>query len=108
MFILGVHVRFLPNLKMIQKRTSGAVDFYRTYSDYQGYFGDQDNYWIGLNALNSLTSHRPQELYVWLQGHDLRSHYAKYGTFYVGPESDGYRLNVTGYTGNASKEILMI
>ena len=30
--------------------------------------------------------------------------YAKYSHFYVAPESDNYRLNVSGYTGNAGSD----
>ena len=40
-------------------------------------------------------------LRIDLEDFELDRKYAKYGTFTVGPESSGYKLKVSGYTGNA-------
>jgi hypothetical protein len=48
-----------------------------------------------------LTSQNDYKLRFDLQDWDEDTRYAEYGTFTVGPASDGYRLDVGDYTGDA-------
>ncbi|XP_042243090.1 fibrinogen C domain-containing protein 1-like [Homarus americanus] len=57
--------------------------------------------WIGLEALHQLTYSASYELRVDMVDYQLGPKYAHYKVFRVGPESDGYRLLVTNYSGNA-------
>ena len=55
----------------------------------------------GNDVLHSLTFKRKHELKVDLEMFSGAKGYAKYSTFFVGSESEKYKLTVTGYTGNA-------
>uniref|UniRef100_A0A1I8HRJ5 Fibrinogen C-terminal domain-containing protein n=1 Tax=Macrostomum lignano TaxID=282301 RepID=A0A1I8HRJ5_9PLAT len=81
----------------VQHRVSGSVDFYRNWTQYQSEFGEgpDGNYWIGLNALHEITQHGSHKPGTGL------STGLKYSSFSVGPESDNYRLSVSGFSGSA-------
>ena len=89
------------NWTIIQRRVNNKISFERDYKSYQNGFGDfTENFWLGLDKLHCLTSSQIHtELYIGLNTFYEVSRYAHYGTFSVGPESDGYRLRVTNYLG---------
>ena len=90
---------------MIQRRIDGSTDFNRGWFDYKHGFGDvEKNMWIGLENMHSLASPKAMtnlriELKHWLKGDKL--FVAKYGSFAIGNETDGYTLNVSKYSGTA-------
>nr|XP_022340185.1 tenascin-R-like [Crassostrea virginica] len=87
---------------VIQRRIDGTVDFNRDWKSYKEGFGKaKGEYWLGNDVLHSLTFKRKHELKVDLEMFSGAKGYAKYSTFFVGSESEKYKLTVTGYTGNA-------
>lgn len=77
-------------------------DFNRPWTDYRQGFGElSSEFWLGLEALHQLTHSSEYELRVDMRDFEIGSKYAVYGVFRVGPESDGYRLTATHYSGNA-------
>ncbi|XP_062403469.1 microfibril-associated glycoprotein 4-like [Sardina pilchardus] len=80
---------------VIQRRINGKVDFYRNWDDYKRGFGDKSGeYWLGLQNIFLLTHGMKYELRVDMEDWEGGTVYALYGSFFLGPESDGYRLHV--------------
>ena len=76
-------------------RENRLVNFTRNWEDYKRGFGDREgDFWLGLDELHNLTNSRNYSLLVDFKN---TSNQTIYNKFYVGPESDGYRLTVTGY-----------
>ncbi|XP_062610469.1 ryncolin-1-like [Saccostrea cucullata] len=87
---------------VIQKREDGDVDFYRTWTEYKKGFGNvSKNYWIGNDAIHTLTKDKSQELRVVLGSYDGEEAYAVYTSFYIRDENDKYKITVSGYSGTA-------
>ncbi|XP_048743672.1 ryncolin-4-like [Ostrea edulis] len=87
---------------VIQKRMDGSTDFYRKWDAYKIGFGNPcSNYWIGNDAIHTLTTTKDQMLRIELQSFDCDQTYATYATFRVGDESSDYKLTISGYKGDA-------
>ncbi|XP_015585858.1 protein scabrous [Cephus cinctus] len=88
---------------VIARRTDGMVDFDRTWNDYAAGFGSPVNeFWVGNEALHRLTRDNCTRLKVDLidiYGFHWR---AEYESFNVDSEDEGYKLRVSGYSGNAT------
>ncbi|XP_061183027.1 microfibril-associated glycoprotein 4-like [Saccostrea echinata] len=84
------------------KRIDGTVNFDRDWKDYKVGFGYPDaEYWLGNEAIHSLSVKHGQDLRVDLEKFSGKTAYAKYSTFSIGAESNKYKLNVGGFSGNA-------
>ncbi|XP_033731101.1 angiopoietin-related protein 7-like [Pecten maximus] len=93
---------------VIQRRTSGDVDFYRDWADYKNGFGDiLGNYWIGNDIIHILTN-TPRILRVELEAWDGRKGYAQYSKFQLANEHQNYTLFVQGFTGNVSYDAMAV
>ena len=85
---------------------SNAYFFKRSWTNYQQPFGNlTSQYWIGLERMHQLSLGNCSVRFdlqftsgTWL--------YAEYSKFIVGNVSDKYRLNITGYSGNAGDAML--
>ena len=92
---------------VFQRRQDGTVDFYRDWAEYKQGFGSLDGeFWLGNEKLHRLLSSSKRfELRVDLGDFEGNLAYAKYNSFKIGPESDVYRLEVSGYSGNAGTSL---
>ena len=85
---------------VFQRRQDSSVDFYRGWQDYKDGFGNSDgNFWLGLDKIHRLVRSGQNVLRVDLTDWYSNTVYAKYGTFSVASESNGYRLNIGSYSG---------
>ena len=85
---------------MFQRRQDASVDFYRGWQDYKNGFGDvSGNFWLGLDRIHRLTKSEQNVLRVDLTDWTNETAYAKYGSFSVASESDGYRLDLENFSG---------
>lgn len=83
-------------------------DFYRGWENYKEGFGNlEGEFWWGLENIWAVTSakDRRYELRVDMEDFDGKHKYALYKNFHVYPESDGYRLSVSGYSGDAGDSL---
>nr|XP_014089353.1 fibrinogen-like protein A [Bactrocera oleae] len=92
---------------VVQRRVSNAVDFFIGWNYYKLGFGDiNENYWIGLEKLHTLTSSCEQELYIKLKKDTGDVYYAKYSKFLIGSESEEFSLKELGtYSGTAGDSL---
>ena len=90
---------------VFQRRIDASVDFYLGWDDYRNGFGDLNgNFWLGLENLHKLASPgKGAMLRVDLKHFRAPStlRYAEYTKFEILSESDGYQLQVDGYSGDA-------
>ncbi|XP_063419028.1 low-density lipoprotein receptor-related protein 8-like isoform X2 [Mytilus trossulus] len=87
---------------VIQKRTDGSVDFFRTWSEYSNGFGRVDKeHWLGNENIYRLSQDGTHELSIVLEDWEGHIMEANYSTFSVKSEEDNYSLSVSGYYGNA-------
>ncbi|RUS91600.1 hypothetical protein EGW08_000573 [Elysia chlorotica] len=81
---------------ILQRRYRFTVSFERNWEEYKYGFGSlDDDYWLGLEYVSSLTAHGTWELRVDLSDNGPRS-YVIWSNFRIGNESDGYRLYLWG------------
>uniref|UniRef100_H2Z3P2 Fibrinogen C-terminal domain-containing protein n=1 Tax=Ciona savignyi TaxID=51511 RepID=H2Z3P2_CIOSA len=87
---------------IFQRRTDGSEDFYRTWGEYQGMFGNISNeFWLGNENLHALTNNGDYELRVELKDCENATRFAKFSSFSIGSAQENYTLNVSGYSGDA-------
>ena len=90
---------------VIQRRFDGSLNFYRPWEQYKAGFGDaKGEYWLGLEAMHLLTLGRKHELRVDLEDFEGNRVFAKYSTFSVGSEAEGYKLTVAGFKNGGAKD----
>ncbi|XP_070501929.1 protein scabrous isoform X2 [Chironomus tepperi] len=91
---------------VIQKRHDGSVDFNRSWEEYAKGFGDpNDELWIGNEMLHQLTKDNCTKLRIVIQDIGNKTLYADYDSFYIATRSEGYRIDLAGYSGNASNAL---
>ncbi|TMW44101.1 hypothetical protein DOY81_010819 [Sarcophaga bullata] len=87
----------------VQRRYDGSADFNRSWEDYANGFGSPaGEFWIGNEQLHHLTVNNCTRLRVVMQDIYDNVWLADYTQFYISSRSDGYRLHISGYSGNAS------
>ena len=94
---------------VFQRRVDATVDFNRNWVDHKVGFGDLDgNFWLGLEKIHQLAAPgKGAKLRVDVKPvrYPGVSQHAEYSRFEIGDESDGYRLRIGGYTGNAGDHL---
>ncbi|XP_053376497.1 uncharacterized protein LOC123534930 [Mercenaria mercenaria] len=91
---------------VFQRREDGSVDFDRNWNDYKLGFGDLNGeFWLGNEHVSRLTSNGTHELRIDMEDFDGNIAYAKYSDFKILPGSEKYRLQVSGYSGNAGDSL---
>jgi hypothetical protein len=93
---------------LIQQNLDGSNFFNRTWAEFKAGFGDPSgNYWLGNEQLYQLTKDNQYKLHFDLQSDATGLWYvAEYSSFTVASEADNYRMNVAGFSGNASYDAL--
>ena len=83
---------------VFQRRVGPLPDFNRNWADYKWGFGHPaGGHWLGLEYLSVLTAgqNRRYQLWIDLEAFDGDKGYRIYNSFWIAPEQDGYRLNVS-------------
>ena len=86
---------------VVQRRMSnGSESFHRNWNDYEMGFGSlTGELWYGLRALCCLTNNGNWELRIDFTFDNGTKSFMHYNHFKVGPATDNYRLNISGFTG---------
>ncbi|XP_066516687.1 microfibril-associated glycoprotein 4-like [Hoplias malabaricus] len=83
---------------VIQRRTDGSVNFYRSWEQYKNGFGDASNeYWLGLQNIFFITSRGKYELRIYMEDFEKGSVYAHYTSFFIDSETYRYKLHISGF-----------
>jgi len=93
---------------IIHQHLGYTFDWNLPWADYKAGFGSIDaDFWLGLEKMHLLTSSQPYRLRVELQfKNDLLWLSAEYWSFKIGDElNDKYRLEVSGYSGDAGDSL---
>lgn len=91
---------------VIQKREDGSVDFNKSWEEYANGFGDPaGELWIGNEQLHHLTSDNCTKLRIIFTDLQNNTWYADYESFTIASRSEGYRIDFSGYSGNASNTL---
>ncbi|XP_070184663.1 ficolin-2-like [Littorina saxatilis] len=94
---------------VFQRRQDASVDFYRNWTEYRNGFGDlEGNFWLGLDALHSLTTARRYQLRVDLKMWNETQGYATYSGFYVEGSDNNFRLHYDNFTGGNAGDSLSL
>ncbi|KAJ8384675.1 hypothetical protein AAFF_G00200070 [Aldrovandia affinis] len=94
---------------VIQRRMDGTVNFYRPWNHYKDGFGNKTGeYWLGLENIFFLTWTTKYELRVDMEDFEKGSVHALYSSFSVDPESEGYKLHVSGYIDGGAGDSMSI
>ncbi|KAK3787345.1 hypothetical protein RRG08_065346 [Elysia crispata] len=90
---------------IIQRRSSGTLNFYRKWQEYKDGFGNlTSDFWLGNKYIHDLTSRGKYELRVDLKYKD-KTAFAHYSSFFIEDESKKYRLGLSGYDGTAGDDL---
>ncbi|XP_069107986.1 microfibril-associated glycoprotein 4-like [Argopecten irradians] len=93
---------------VFQTRVNGSTDFYRKWDDYSLGFGNLNHeFWLGNQYLHHLTSSDWYSLRIYVEDFENETRLANYNVFTVANAEDGYRLFVTGYTGDAGDGLVI-
>ncbi|XP_059149179.1 ficolin-1-like [Physella acuta] len=85
---------------VIQRRVDGNTSFYRGWEEYKYGFGNfNGDFYLGNENIHRITSLRSYQLRVDLKFNQA-SYYAEYSRFRVYGEQEGYRLKLSGFSGN--------
>lgn len=91
---------------VIQRRSTGTVDFFQSWASYKTGFGSLDgDFWLGNERIHNLTSRQPHELLVTLE-YKGAVNFARYSSFAIGDEASSYKLMLAGYSGTAGDSLL--
>ncbi|CAC5378486.1 Ryncolin-4,Angiopoietin-related protein 1,Ficolin-3,Ficolin-2,Ryncolin-1,Tenascin-R,Fibrinogen-likeprotein 1,Angiopoietin-1,Tenascin-X,Fibrinogen C domain-containing protein 1-A,Fibrinogen C domain-containing protein 1,Fibrinogen gamma chain,Angiopoietin-related protein 2,Angiopoietin-2,Microfibril-associated glycoprotein 4,Fibrinogen alpha chain,Ficolin-1-A,Ficolin-1,Fibrinogen C domain-containing protein 1-B,Angiopoietin-4 [Mytilus coruscus] len=92
---------------VIQRRMDGSTNFTRTWNLYSGGFGNANGeYWLGNEIIHQLTYTSNYTLRIDMWDWDGRDAYSQWTTFRVAPETDFYRLSVSGFEGGTAGDSL--
>ncbi|KAK7877677.1 hypothetical protein WMY93_031614, partial [Mugilogobius chulae] len=103
----GAQVKFTCQIYVIQRRMDGSVNFYRGWDQYVQGFGDaKGEYWFGLEFMHKITARGKHELLVEMEDFQGNKTSARYSSFSVGENCDGYKLTVSGFTNGGAGDSL--
>ncbi|XP_033986258.1 microfibril-associated glycoprotein 4-like [Trematomus bernacchii] len=89
------------------QRMDGTENFYRPWSHYKAGFGNMaGEYWLGLENILLLTVRKENELRVDMEDWEGGKADAKYSSFSIDSEVDGYQLHLGKFTGGNAGDSL--
>ncbi|XP_061563947.1 microfibril-associated glycoprotein 4-like [Cololabis saira] len=92
---------------VFQRRMDGSVNFYRGWDQYRMGFGTVGGeYWLGLESLYHLSLRKKYELLVDMEDFEGNKASARYSSFSISSESDGYKLHLSGFTDGGAGDAL--
>ncbi|XP_047465663.1 microfibril-associated glycoprotein 4-like [Mugil cephalus] len=92
---------------VFQRRMDGSLNFYRPWDQYKLGFGNATGeYWLGLDNIHYLTTKQKYELLVTMEDFDGKKVFARYTSFKVDAECDGYRIHVSGFIDGGAGDAL--
>ncbi|XP_031418077.2 microfibril-associated glycoprotein 4-like, partial [Clupea harengus] len=92
---------------VFQRRVDGTVNFIRPWNQYKDGFGNASSeYWLGLESQHQLTTNREHELRVDMEDFEDNRVFARYSSFAVGSEIEGYKLTVGGFNNGGAGDSL--
>ena len=98
----SVAVNCIPLL--VQQNVNGSTVFDSPWAEYKVGFNDtRGNLWLGNDLLHQLTASGRYKLRFDLQATNGSWYYAEYSSFVVSSEASNYRMQVSGYSGNAGE-----
>ena len=87
-------------------REDGSVDFVTdSYVSYQNGFGDEKEFWLGLELIHTLTTFKDWGLRIELETWTGEHYWAEYDHFSVGSEDDWHRAYISGYNPNSTTPV---
>jgi syndecan 4 len=93
------------NWMIIQRRTSGDVDFYKGWQDYELGFGEKGgSFWLGLESMYRLCGEKACELRIDMT-FEGKNYYEKYKDFSLTNADDNFRLHVGEFEGDAGDSL---
>jgi len=99
-------VKCIGSWTIVQRRYDGSVDFNRTWDEYSRSFGEANGeFWIGNEMLHELTSDNCTKLRIIMQDIDNRTWHVDYDNFSIGSRDEGYPIQISDYSGNASNAL---
>lgn len=91
---------------VFQRRNDGSQNFYLNWEKYKTGFGNLTNeFWLGNEIIHLLTKNTATTLRVDLEDWGGIKVHAKYGSFSLGNEANGYMLHVGDYSGTAGDSL---
>ncbi|XP_072025063.1 microfibril-associated glycoprotein 4-like [Amphiura filiformis] len=86
---------------IIQRRFDGSLSFNRTLTEYENGFGCVNSeFWIGFHIIKFVNAFLGlHKLHVYLEDWDDSFAIAKYETFDIGTDQDGYLATISSYAG---------
>ncbi|CAD5122942.1 DgyrCDS11337 [Dimorphilus gyrociliatus] len=92
---------------IIQKRHEGSTNFFRDWSEYKKGFGQQfSDHWIGLDNIHKLTNQDRYSLRIDMMNWERETATVEYEYFSVDNEANGYKLNISGFSGSEAGDSL--
>ncbi|XP_035670244.1 microfibril-associated glycoprotein 4-like [Branchiostoma floridae] len=90
------------NVSSTSVEASCDMDNDGNVEEYKLGFGNKSGeYWLGNDNIHLLTMRKNYKLRITLKDWSADTRFAEYSTFRVSGEADGYRLHISGYSGNA-------
>ncbi|GFS27945.1 tenascin-R [Elysia marginata] len=90
---------------LIQRRTTGDINFHRKWADYKTGFGYLDNdFWLGNDNIHTITRTGTYELRIELRSQGKTSS-ARYSTFSVSDEKGKYTLRLGTFSGTSGDSL---
>ncbi|XP_030841920.1 uncharacterized protein LOC752317 [Strongylocentrotus purpuratus] len=89
---------------VMQSRSSGSLDFSRTWQEYVDGFSDETELWIGLDYIYKMTTTVKCGLLIEITDAAGFSLYAAFLAFELAGEDTYYRINIGDYDGTAGED----